>query len=303
VSDERLGHLLDQAIPDLPEELRRPPLEGLRARARRRRTRRNGVAAAGITLALLTGPALWYTSTLDGPHRVGPGRADEPAVVVNTGLTWWMARVDPAGTKVTLFVSRPLDGPPCTGAWRPQASFAAGADAVTVTVSDGSPTGIGCASDNRLATVELTLPEPLARRPLIDGYDGVRRPVYREADLPRVPGGTEGWSEVPATFSVPSLAAEPLGAWMVSYTRPGGPDINIRGYPSEHSLAAVPDTDPVGAVDVAGTRGAIYPLGPARFQLRWEASGVVYLLDVLPREGEREPLPAFRDVLARIGVS
>ncbi|GIF78589.1 hypothetical protein [Asanoa siamensis] len=303
MSHDRVAHLLEQAIPGIPEELRRPPLAKLRARARRRRTRRNAAAAAVVTL-VLAGPALWYTSTLDGPQRTAPAGPGGPAAAVNTGLTWWMARVDRAGTQVTLFVSRPVDGPACQGSWSPEATFATDAATVIVTVSDGSVTGVGCASDNKLATVQITLPEPLARRPLIDGYDDTRRPVYREADQPQVPGGSAGWSEVPTTFSAPRpVNAELPAVWNVSYTRPGGPDIKIRGYPADHLLAAVPKTEPVGTVEVAGTRGGIYPTGLDRYLVRWEAPGVVYNLTVLPTEGAYVSLPTFRELLARIGVS
>ncbi|GIF76462.1 hypothetical protein Asi02nite_59800 [Asanoa siamensis] len=104
--------------------------------------------------------------------------------------------------------------------------------AVTVTVSDGSGNSVGCTNENLLATVQITLPEPLADRVLIDGHDDTRRPVYREADEPRVPGGSDGWPEVPARFVAPSSAdSVPPGSWHQSYTRPGGPDIRVKGRP------------------------------------------------------------------------
>ncbi|MEE6259386.1 hypothetical protein [Plantactinospora sonchi] len=302
--EDRMARLLDQAVPGIPEDLRRPPLTELRARVRRRRIRRTAVAVAGVTLVLMTGPALWYASD-SGSRRTVPDVADGPSALADDRLTWWMARVGRDDRTVTLYVSRLSDAPPCQGTWQPEATVVSSADAVTVEVADGSATGIGCADDDtRLAPVRVTLPEPLDRRDLVDAYDDGSRPVYREADLPEVPGGVDGWSEVRTSFSAPApVNAEPPGAWLLSYTRPGGPDIRIRGYPAGHALAAVPAGDPVDTVEVAGTRGRIDPYGGDRFLLRWQVSDTVYLLDVLPSEGVQGSMTMFRDVLERIGVS
>ncbi|GIG89438.1 hypothetical protein [Plantactinospora endophytica] len=264
------------------------------------RQRRTVVAAAVVTLVLLLGTAWWYVATRDGPTRTPPAPAGLAAE--KTGLTWWMGRVDRAGS-LSVYVSRAPGGPPCAGAWLPRATVTVDTATVTVTVHDDSATGIGCASDDKLAELRIDLPEPLAGRTVRDGYDDGRRPVYREADLPVVPDGSDGWSEVPTTFTAPRPGDyEPPGAWALSYTRSGGPDIRIRGYPSGHALAAAPDTDPVGTVEVAGARGTIHPYGEGRFRLRWEVPGTVYLLDVLPREGQAGSLSQTRDVLARVGV-
>lgn len=301
MSEERMARLLDQAIPGIPEDLRRPPLAELRSRVRRRRTRR-AVLAAGVTLVLLTGPTLWYASTSDRPGRTASETAGGPAVAVDDRLTWWMAWVGRDDRTLTVYVSRPADGAPCQGTWQPGATVSAGPDTVVVAVTDDSPSGIGC-GDDKLTQVRVTLPEPLARRDLVDAYDNGARPVYREADLPKVPGGVDGWSEVSTTFSTPGPADfGPPGAWAVSYTRPGGPDIRIRGYPPGHDLAAAPEGDPVGTAEVAGTRGRIDPYGGNRFLLRWQVADTVYLLDVVPSEGGTVSWATFRDVLARVGV-
>ncbi|MEO3742707.1 hypothetical protein [Plantactinospora sp. B5E13] len=301
-AEEPLARLLDQAVPDIPDDLRRPPLAGLRSRVRRRRTRRT-VVAAGVTLALVAGPTLWYASTSDRSGRTGSETAGGPAVAVDDRLTWWMARVGRDDRTLTVYVSRPADGTPCQGTWQPGATVSPGTGAVTIAVTDDSPTGTGC-GDDKLTPLRVTLPEPLARRDLVDAYDNGDRPVYREADLPEVPGGTDGWWEVSTTFSSPRPADfGPPGAWAVSYTRPGGPDIKIRGYPAGHDLAAVPEGDPVDTVEVTGMRGRIDPYGGDRFLLRWQVADTVYLLDVVPSEGATMSLATFRDVLSRIGIS
>ncbi|MEQ4302972.1 hypothetical protein ABNF97_16510 [Plantactinospora sp. B6F1] len=303
MSDERLAHLLDQAIPGIPEELRRPPLAELRSRVRRRRTRRTVFAAAGLTLLLLTGPAVWYSGALDeGRHNGGP--AGEPTAVAHDRLNWWMARMNRAGTEITVFVSRPLDAPPCQGVWLPEATVTAGTTAVTVTVSDRSPTGAGCATSENLTPLRVALPGSLAERAFLDGYDGSSRPVYREADLPVVPGGPDGWAETPGSFAAPIAEVRTVpGYWVLSYGRVGGPDIIIRGHRPEHGMRGAPDGDPIDRVEVAGNPGGVYRTGPDRFVLHWAATGVEYVLTVVPAEGESVSLPMFREVLGRIGVS
>ncbi|MFY1673090.1 hypothetical protein ACN27G_24520 [Plantactinospora sp. WMMB334] len=277
----------------------------VRTRTRQRRTgRRSGVGSAVATLVLLAGTAGCQAASSDGTEPTTPASTGGVGVTGNTGLVWWMSRLDRAGTAATLYVSRPLDAPPCQGSLRPEATVTTGSAALTITVSDGSGTGIGCVRDDKLAIVPVNLPEPLGRRTLIDGYDNGRRPVYREADLPAVPGGDDGSSEVPTGFGVPTPAdAAPPGAWSQAYTRPGGPDIRISGYPPDHALARAPGTDPVGTAEVAGAQGAIYRYGGDRFQLRWRASGLVYLLDVVPTEGDSISLSTFRGVLTRLDAA
>jgi hypothetical protein len=304
MTDDPVARLLEEAVPGIPDELRRPPVREVRARARRRRTRRNAVAAAVVTTVLLTGPAFWYQSTRGESQRPPSGGNPVPTTAaVGTKITWWKARVDRTGTKVTLYVTRPPDEPPCDGTWRLRAGTTVGADEVTAVVEDVSATGMGCSPDNFMTPVQVTLPEPLADRALVDGYDGSSRPVYREADLPKVPTGPDGWSEVPGHFSVGhGPISEQDGAWYLGYTRSGGPDIRITGAPPMQALTS--DGARIDTVDVAGAPGTIYthPDEATGYELRWEASGVVYLLALSPVEGERISLGEFREVLGRLGI-
>lgn len=272
----------------------------MRARVRRRRARRNVLVAAAVTMVLATGPALWYQSTRGEPPRPPSGGGVVPSVKVDNTLTWWMARLDRTGTKVTLYVTRPPEGIPCEGTWSPQAVTEMDADVVTVSVEDASAGGMGCPGSNSLAPLRITLPQPLGNRTLADGFDGGSRPVFREADLPEVPQGPDGWSEVNTTFGA-NPGSE--GLWTVGYTRGGGPDIRIYGYPPDQAPSVA--ADPVDTVEVAGARGTIYPrsINHIGYELRWEASGVVYFLELSPTEGEKISLQLFRDVLTRLGIS
>ncbi|MGN9906518.1 hypothetical protein ACTMTJ_03095 [Phytohabitans sp. LJ34] len=303
MTDDTVSRLLEEAVPGIPDELRRPPLREVRARARRRRTRRNALAAAAVTMALVITPALWRQAT---PDESAPPSAGErpvlPGSTLGTKVTWWMARVDRTGTKVTLYATRPPDGPPCQDRWFLQASTAMEDDVATLGLWDVSVDGLGCPSQGggSLVPVEVTLHQPLGDRALVDGFDETTRPVYREADLPVVPQGPDGWSEVTTSFGA-SPGSE--GLWSVGYTRSGGPDVWIHGYPPDQ--APTPAADPIDTVDVLGARGTIYPraIKEIGYELRWEASGVVYFLELSPTEGERISLQQFRQVLTRLDIS
>lgn len=292
---------LDKAVPGAPDVPRQSPPGALPARPLPRRDRWRATAAAAVTLILLTGAtACWRTA----PDRVDlPVETARPVSTPDTPLTWWMAVVSRSGTQVTVYVSRPLDDPTCPDELAPVPDVTADSTtAVTVAVRNRPDSGSGCSESSRLTAASVTLPAPLGRRALIDGYSGESRPVYREAELPNVPSGPDGWSQVRAsTFSGPQNAVGPTGDWYVSFTRPGGPDIRITGAPPGSSSA--PEEAPVGTVKVAGVPGRVDASQPDGYQLRWEGASAIYVLTLSPAEGERTSLSEFRSVLRRLRVT
>lgn len=299
MNDPRLARLLDRAVPTIPDRLRTAPLDAVRARVRRRRARRVTSALVAVVLVVLIGPALWYARANNGSGEPPAGVVNTPSASASPNVPWGMAKVDRAGTTITVFVAPPDDRRVCQGEWEATATAASGSDRVIIT-SVGSPgpsslTASGCPhGDAFMAPVTLTLPAPLGSRPLIDAYDGLERPAYREEDLPTVPGGGGGWSEVHTSFGGGD-------SWMVSYTREGGPDVWIQGF--RRDGAPAPDGPSRGTVKVGSYRAVIYLRSTGTFEVRWETTKVVYTLTLQPSEGQSLTLSAFRTVLAQIGIT
>jgi hypothetical protein len=293
VTPDDTVRLLDAAVPPIPPGLRAASLDRIRRRVRNRRTALvttcAGVAVLTVTLAaglLGARPGSGPSTQVGGPPVTTAPTPSPSASPTSTGATgalgsFRVARVDRAGTGVTVFVS----SPGVCRAWAPgESTVDEQADRVVISVF-GAPEPVDCgrAIDT---PVEFTLSRPLGTRTLVDGRgQDAAVLVVRDADLPVVPAP---WSEVPTSY----FRLDGSG-WGIGYTTPGGPDLRFavfRGQISEPVLEQV---------RIGGHDAVIVDLH-GQEAVCWVVGDLVYSMTLIPTEGATTSREELHGVLAHL---
>jgi hypothetical protein len=293
---------LDAAVPPIPQRLLTPPYAQIRRRVRRRRLAVHAsvfavvallvggggvlIGGTGRTLPVGTGsvpaaepdsPAststLTSTSTLASIPDAPPSSPDP----VTDSPVWRVARVDEAGTGITIYVN---EADRCLTYQHPTTVVDERADAVIITAT-GQASSTDC-SRTMATKVAITLSEPLGDRTLRDGRDGYPVLTIRDADLP---GAPMPWQEVPAEYSHLDGTR-----WGTVYTRPGGPDIHLDASRTAFSGTIVKPAQ-IGAhpgdIVVSGTE----------YRAHWMVDTVSYELRLVPGEAAQTSMAELESVL------
>ena len=181
-------------------------------------------------------------------------------------MPWRAARVDRAGTTLTVFVNPPKPG--CQTYPSPHASVQESSDVVIVTVT---ATAAPAACERTVVTqFKVTLSQPLGGRLLRNGRDGVIARAFFDANLPVIPAA---WHEVPTDY-----ISVDQSSWSIGFTRSGGPDLYFR---AEAFRMADPGTVPLGS-----HKGVVYPVRQDSYGVRWQVGDLMYSMELMPSEGK-----------------
>jgi hypothetical protein len=239
-------------------------------------------AAAGLFGVLRgSGPA---TQVGDVPSSAAatPSHSSQPSTpTTDSDGTFRVARVDRAGTVVTVFVS----SPGACRAWAPGQSIVdERADRVVISVT-GERKSVDCSRAIDTA-VQVRLSQPLGERTVVDGRaQGVNILVVRDADLPVVPAP---WWEVPGDYSGLD------GSWFgFGYTTPGGPDLHF-------TVRRGPFAQPVLEQVRIGSHDAAIVEVNGQDAVSWEARELVYTMILVPSEGATTSREELDSVLAQL---
>jgi hypothetical protein len=192
-----------------------------------------------------------------------------------------VARVNRAGTVVTVFVTSPSR---CR-VWEPTNSTVdEEGDRVVISIA-GAPKSVEC-SRSIDTPVQVALSQPLGDRTLVDGRDqDIEILLFRDADLPVVP---TRWWEVHGDYSGLD------GSWFgIGYTTPGGPDLRF-------TVARGPITGPVLEQVRIGSHDAVIVDFNRQEAVRWAVGDLVYSMTLSPSEGETTSRADLHDVLAQL---
>jgi hypothetical protein len=284
--DDQTVRLLDAAVPTIPSRLRTPPYEQIRARARRRRLARGGSASAVVAM-LVASVILAVTGVFARPATDiggGPATTAPPNTPISPGgaaVPIQEARLDRAGTGLTLYLNPPGD---CAVYGNANQRVIEGDATVTLFIS-ASPLPVDC-SRAMVTRVDVALSSPLGARPLRDGDTGATIPVFRDADLPRVP---RPWTEVHNDFVNMNGTA-----WATGFTRPGGPDLDF--------LASRGQVEPasVERIQLGRRHGVIAPFGDHSYEVDWVVGDLLYQMRLSPSEGGSVSLAQTHAIIAQL---
>ncbi|WP_433222197.1 hypothetical protein ACQP00_22810 [Dactylosporangium sp. CS-047395] len=266
MSDEEVIDLFDRAVATVPPELLPAPHAAIRRRARNRRVAAWGGATAAVVLVIVAG----FAVARPGSESVAPQPAASKDPAVAPGVPWLGARVDRAGTRITVYAAPQLGK--CVERDPTHDNLLVADDKVTLSL-DGAYTD--CADDTQVAARTFELPQALGTRFLVDGRSPWGQPfVFTDADLPDLAAG--GWSEQP-----PSWRGSGDAALTLRFTKAGGPDLRLlaeRWQPEPDGRTKTPDH----TIEVKGHRIDVYD-GPDTRSASWfssDAQGVHFTLEV-----------------------
>lgn len=259
MNESGLDRLLDRSVPTIPDHLRTPPIAAIRRRARRRRVLVTSAATGGAVLALTLASAV--VTALPAARDAAVTSADPTAAADRSPLRWPLALVGRDDRTITIY-PLPAEGE-CMEVAGVTATFTYDASRVVVTARGDSRRAANCSESGAAVPVELTLPEPLAGRALVDAATGRPAPAYPERVLPVVP---PPWQEAPVTIRAPALNGD---LFAVSYSRPDPPALTILISPTD---AAEP-AGPPGETIAIGGRTAVLANHDRHWSLRWQAEG------------------------------
>jgi hypothetical protein len=279
VTDDRLGRLLDLAVPDIPDGLRTAPLAAVRRRARRRRAVLATAVTGGAAFVVLAALAVALPARRDGappgPGITGtapqPDRSAGPTIAADpTAVRWVFARIDRADRVVTVFAN-PADGD-CVELVDARATFRADAEKVVVTVHGATRPAADCTRSGNAVPLPVTLADPLDARPVFDAATGRPAPVYPDRVLPNSRGS---WHEPGTSYLRPTGDSLSL-----SYTRAGGPDLLIRVVPAD---GPAPSASAAERISLGGHPGLLAEVNGV-WTLRWRNNGFDLTLRLIPNE-------------------
>ncbi len=281
------SRLIDAAVPPIPSHLLTPPIRQIRRRAIRRRAALGSCAAAVAVVVTSVGAIVAIGPSDDSSTVVGSSPTPTSAAAVtsttptNAAGSWRLARVDRAGTGLTVYVNP--DPRACVVYTEAVPSVDERADAVIITVN-GTGKTVAC-EERRVAQLHITLTQPLGTRTLRDGRDGTIARAYLDSDLPQVP---LPWFDYPTGFS------ELDGSlWMAGLTRPGGPDLRFSA-----SVGTVSDLS--GQPVTLGSRqGRIRQNGVTQV-VEWQVRDLIYTMMLTPREGATTSLAEAQAVINQL---
>jgi hypothetical protein len=283
--DDQTVRLLDAAVPPIPDRLRTPPYERIRARSRRRRTAMICTAAATVVVlvaGIVTTAALRPNrSTVVGGLGTAAAPSD-PAAGPGVAVAFLQARVSRSGNEVTVYVNPPSR---CDGYVDP--SLAASEDDATARITlRVSTVAVDCDSAV-VTTATITLSRPLGGRTIIDGVTGETVPTFYDTNLPRVP---PGWPEVHVGYT--RLEGGNLD---VQYTRTGGPDLIIM-----ISRGGGLDPTPIERVQLGSHAGVIVPGLVKSYDVDWMVGDLLYQMRLEPSEGGSVTLNQTHTIIAQL---
>ncbi|GAA3278421.1 hypothetical protein Dvina_12995 [Dactylosporangium vinaceum] len=265
MSDEEVIDLFDRAVAEVPPALLPAPHAAIRRRVRRRRATGWGAATAAV-LAVVAGFAVARADRAsDSPQ---PAASREPAATA--GVPWAGARIDRAGTRITVYAVPRLGK--CVERDPAHDDLVLTDDKITMSL-DGAYTG--CADDTQVTARTFELPQAAGTRLLADGRSPWGQPfIFSDTDLPDLAAG--GWSEQPPSWlgsGDPTLA--------LRFTRPGGPDLRVLAVRSQPEPGSQDET-PDHALMVNGKRIDVYGRA-GRLTASWwsaDAGAVHFTMDV-----------------------
>lgn len=257
MTEHGLDHLLDRAVPTIPDHLCVPPIAAVRRQARRRRILLGSAATGGAALAATLVAAV--VIALPGAHDATESPAATTVAADRTALRWPLAMVARDDLTVTVY-PLPAEGE-CMELAGVTATFTSDADKVVVTVRGESRRAADCWESGAAVPVELTLPEPLGGRILVDAATGRPAPAYPERILPIV---SPPWHEEPVTIRSPAANGN---LFAVSYSRPDRLGLSILVAPAD---GAQPSGPPGETLPIGG-RTAVLSDHDQHWTLRWRA--------------------------------
>jgi hypothetical protein len=280
--DDQTVRLLDAAVPPIPDRLRTPPYVRIRARARRRRTATIltatatvAVLVAGVIVAVALMPRRSVNGPATAPPPVSPTVGDVPAPFVE-------ARVNRAGTQVTVYINPPGD---CTAYTSAHAdALESDSDVRIMLLMHRAPADCDSAM---VTTATVTLRRPLAGRTVIDGTAGASVPTFLDANLPQVPAA---WTEVHVGYTKLEAAA-----LIIQYTGTGGPDLILHA-----STGGGLDPSPVERVQLGSHPGVIVPGLPHSYDVDWMVGDVLYQMRLEPSEGASVSLGQVHHIISEL---
>ncbi|MFI5912448.1 hypothetical protein [Dactylosporangium sp. NPDC051541] len=265
MSDEEVIDLFDRAVATVPPALLPAPHAAIRRRVRRRR-RAGWGAAAAVVLVIVAGFAFARTD----PAAVSPQPAASKGPAAGAGVPWLGARIDRAGTRITVYAVPQLGK--CVERDPERDDLVVTDDKITMSL-DGAYTA--CTDDTKVAARTFELPQAVGTRLLVDGRSPWGQPfVFSDADLPDLPAG--GWSE-----GSPSWLGSGNATLALRFTRAGGPNLRllaVRWQPEPDGRAEAPDH----TLEINGHRIDVYDRvgGPAAGWWSSDAQSVRFTLDV-----------------------
>ncbi|WP_433045891.1 hypothetical protein [Dactylosporangium sp. CS-033363] len=229
MSDEEVTDLFERAVATVPPELLPPPHAAIRRRARNRRVAAWSAATAAVVLVVVAG----YAVARPGQESVAPQPAASKAPAAVPGVPWLGARIDRAGTRITVYAAPQLGK--CVEGDPAQDDLVAEDDKITISLG-GAYTD--CADDLQVTARTFELQQPVGTRFLKDGRSPYGQPfVFPDTDLPDLAAG--GWSE-----GTPVWRGSGDAALTLRFARPGGPDLRLlaeRWQPEPDGTTKEPD--------------------------------------------------------------
>lgn len=211
MSDEDVTDLFDRAVDVVPPALLPAPHAAIRRRVRQRRMAGWGAATA-VILVIIAG----FAVAQPDPASVSPQPAASKQPAVAAGVPWLGARIDRAGTRITVYAA-PMLGM-CVQRDPTHDDLLLTDDKVTMSL-DGAYTG--CIDDTQVTARTFELPQAVGTRLLADGRSPWGQPfVFSDADLPDL--GAGGWSE-----RSPLWLGSGDATLALRFTRAGGPDLRV----------------------------------------------------------------------------
>ncbi|MEU1589559.1 hypothetical protein [Micromonospora sp. NPDC005710] len=211
MSDEEVMDLFDRAVATVPAALLPAPHAAIRRRVRYRRVAGWGAATA-VILVIIAGFAVARPDP--APVSPQPAASKEPAVAA--GVPWLGARIDRAGTRITVYAAPTLGK--CVARDPTHDDLVVTDDKITMSL-DGAYTG--CADDTEVTARTFELPQAVGTRLLADGRSPWGQPfVFSDADLPDLAAG--GWSE-----RSPLWLGSGDATLTLRFTRAGSPDLRV----------------------------------------------------------------------------